>query len=506
MSRTRRAAISALFGYLQFGLALVSGIVMVPFVLSRVPTDFYGVWLAVGEVLAYSSMVDLGVVGVLPWLVAESDGRGDREAIRRFLAGGVAFSAAASLAYLALAAVVLVVAPEVANLTAAQRAAVAGPVLLLVGLGAVSLPLRSFYAAVVGLQDATFAGILSVCQLALGVSLTLGLLLAGKGLWALALASAVPTLVGGLACLVRLAVVAPDLLRGWHIPTKATMRVMTAQGIGSWTAGLGWRMVAASDSIVILSVMGPAAAVVYAMTFKLGAVAMQMSWQLPDAGLVGLAQLKGEGRPERVREVAVSLLRLGLITSGGVACAVLAFNPSFVALWVGPARFGGLALNAALAALVVAHSLGHGLSTTSATLGARVQAGWAALAQGAVNLGAALLLGRLLGLAGVALAAVVSTAVVAYPAGVWMLRKTTGLGQGPLWRQVLGPWALRGGTLLALGAVVGVLGTRVSAWLPIALAPALAALYLWVMRPLYEGIPLPGRVRPWLARLRLVRA
>ncbi|MFL5539241.1 MAG: hypothetical protein ACJ8J0_09620 [Longimicrobiaceae bacterium] len=506
MSRTRRAAISALFGYLQFGLALVSGIVMVPFVLSRVPTDLYGVWLAVGEVLAYSSMVDLGVVGVLPWLVAEADGRGDREAIRGFLAGGVAFSAAASLAYLALAAVVLGVAPGVAHLTDAQRAAVSGPVLLLVGVGAVSLPLRSFYAAVVGLQDATFAGVLSVCQLALGVALTLGLLLAGKGLWALALASAVPNLAGGVACLARLAVVAPDLLRGWHRPAKATMRVMTAQGIGSWTAGLGWRMVAASDSIVILSVMGPAAAVVYAMTFKLGAVAMQMSWQLPDAGLVGLAQLKGEGRPERIREVTVSLLRLVLITSGGVACAVLAFNPSFVTLWVGPARFGGLALNAALAALVVAHSLGHGLSTTSATLGARVQAGWAALAQGAVNLGAALFLGRLLGLAGVALAAVVSTAVVAYPAGAWMLRKTTELGQAALWRRVLEPWAVRGGALLALGAAVGVLGTRVSVWLPVALSPALAVLYLWVMRPLYEGIPLPGRVRPWLARLRLVRA
>jgi hypothetical protein len=48
------------------------------------------------------------------------------------------------------------------------------------------------------------------------------------------------------------------------------------------------------------------------------------------------------------------------------------------------------------------------------------------------------------------------------------------------------------------------LGTRVSVWLPVALAPALAVLYLWAMRPLYEGIPLPGRVRPWLARLRLV--
>jgi hypothetical protein len=165
-----------------------------------------------------------------------------------------------------------------------------------------------------------------------------------------------------------------------------------------------------------------------------------------------------------------------------------------------------MALNAALAGLVIAHSLTHGLLTTSATLGTRVQAGWAALLQGAVNLAAALLLGRLLGLAGVALAAVVSTALVTYPAGVWMVRKTTQMDHAALWRHVLGPWALRAGALLALGAAVGVLGTRVSPWLPLALAPVLGLLYLWVMRPLYAGLPLPARVRPWLARLGLVGA
>lgn len=504
MSRTRRAGITAFFGYAQFALALVSGIALVPFVLSRVPTDQYGVWLAFGEVLAYSSMVDLGVVGVVPWLVAENDGRGDRAAIRAVLAAAVLFSSVAALVFLALAAGALKLAPSLAHLPPALAAAATGPLLMVAVLMAVGMPLRSFSAALVGLQDATFAGLLGVAQLALGVLLTVGLLLAGKGLYALAAAAAVPGLAASLASWVRLRTLAPDLLRGWRMPSRATFRAVSVQGLGSWTAGLGWRMVAASDSIVILSLLGPAAAVVYAMTFKLGSVGMQMSWQLPDAGMVGLAQLKGEGRPERVRQVVVSLLRVVLITSGGVACAVAAFNPAFVTLWVGPERFGGLALNLVLALVVLSHSVAHGLFSTTATLGTRVQAGWASLAQGGVNLGAALLLGRWLGLAGVALAAVVSTVLVAYPAGAWMVRRTTGMTQGDLWRHALGPWALRGGVLLLLGAAVGVLGQRVSPWLAPALAPPLALLYLWVMRPLYAGLPLPARVRAGLARLRLV--
>ncbi|HET7464274.1 MAG TPA: hypothetical protein VFJ82_23655 [Longimicrobium sp.] len=506
MSRTRRAGITALFGYAQFALALVSGIVLVPFVLSRVRTDLYGVWLAFGEVLAYSSMVDLGVVGVVPWLVAENDGRGDREAIRSVVAAAVLFSSLAAMVFLVLALGALRLAPSLAHLSPELAAQARGPLLLVAVTLALTMPLRSFSAALLGLQDATFTGVVGVAQLALGVALTLGLLLGGWGLYALAAAAAVPGLVASAASLARLRVLAPDLLRGWHVPSRTTFRQVSTQGLGSWTAGLGWRMVAASDSMVIVALLGPTAAVVYALTAKMGTIGMQMSWQLPDAALVGLAQLKGEGKPERVRAVTVSLLRLLLVSSGAVACAVVAFNPAFVRLWVGPRQFGGLALNALIAAVIVGHSLGHGLFATSATLGTRVQAGWAALAQGAVNLGAALLLGRWLGLAGVALAAVVSTAVVAWPAGVRMVRRTTGITQGELWRSAVGPWAWRGGALLALGAGVGVLGERGSPWLALALAPPLGLLYLWVMRPLYADLPLPARIRPWLARLRLVDA
>jgi hypothetical protein len=79
--------------------------------------------------------------------------------------------------------------------------------------------------------------------------------------------------------------------------------------------------------VVIISLMGPAAAVVYALTAKMGTIGMQMSWQAPDAALVGLAQLRGEGRADRGARggglpdpPAAGGLR-------GVACAMLALNP-----------------------------------------------------------------------------------------------------------------------------------------------------------------------------------
>jgi O-antigen/teichoic acid export membrane protein len=504
VSRTRRAGIAASFGYLQFGLALASGILVVPFVLSRVGNEAYGVWLGFGELVAYSAMADLGVLGVLPWLVAEADGRGDRAHMRALVSAGLAAASLAAVVFAALALGLLAVAPGLTGVSPAQRGMVIGPLMLLVAGMAASYPLRVYHAVLAGLQDVAFAGKLGVAQAAMNVALIVGLLAAGQGLYALAAAATVPTLVVATASWLRVRRIAPELVRGWRLPSRALLRTVTMQGIGGWVGGLGWRMISATSNLVILAISGPVAAVAYAMTVRLADVLMQMSWQVPDAGLVGLAQLKGEGRAERAGEIAVSILRLTLIGAGAVACSILAFNPSFVSLWVGADRFAGLGTNALIAAGVVALSLGHSLFSTAATLGARVQIGFATVAQGVVHLGAAVLLGRAFGLAGVAAAALVSTALVAVPAGARLLRRVAGIGAAELWRAVLAPWAVRALPLLVLAFAVGVAGRRASPWLPAALAPALAVLYVWWMRALYVGLPIPARVRPWLARLRLV--
>jgi O-antigen/teichoic acid export membrane protein len=504
VSRTRRAGIAATFGYLQFGLALASGIVVVPFVLARVGGEAYGVWLGFGELVAYSAMVDLGVLGVLPWLVAEADGRRAPEELRALVSAGLAASSLAAVAFAALALGLLTVAPGLTGVSAAQKATVIGPLVLLVAGMAAAYPLRVFHAVLIGLQDVTFIGTLGVAQAALNVALIVGLLAAGQGLFALAAAATVPTLFVAAASWMRLGRIAPELVRGWRLPSRDLLGRVTAQGVGGWVAGLGWRMISATSNLVILALAGPVAAVAYAMTARLADALMQMSWQVPDAGLVGLAQLKGEGREERAGEIAVSILRLTLIGAGGVACAILAFNPGFVSLWVGPERFAGLAANALIAAGIVALSLGHSLFSTAATLGARVQIGFATVAQGIVHLGAAILLGRSFGVAGVAAAAVIGSAVVGYPAGAYYLCRVSGLTQSELWRRALGPWAARASLLLAASAAIGAWGWRISVWPALIATPLLALAYVWWLRPLYAELPLPARLRPLLARLRLV--
>src|SRR4051812_50112613 len=127
MSRTHRASIAASFAYLQFALSIVVGLGLVPFVLHRVGERLYGYWLASGEVLAYAAMADLGVMGVVPWLIAEADGRSDRRAKQRRIgtAGGAApfvFPADAGLVLL-----LRPVSPARLSPDPARRPGIAGP-------------------------------------------------------------------------------------------------------------------------------------------------------------------------------------------------------------------------------------------------------------------------------------------------------------------------------------------------------------------------------------------
>ena len=323
MNRLRRATIVASFAYLQYGLALVSGIVMVPLLLRGLGTRTYGLWLASGELLGYAAMVDLGVVGVLPWMLAEADGRGDRDGMRRLVANGLVVGASVGLAYGLLAALLWLVLPGALSLSAADGAIVGPPLAILVVTLMLAYPLRVFSAVLVGVQDVTFNGWLAVTQGLVSIVVSATLLWNGAGVYAPALGSAAATTVSVLVAFARTVAIAPDLLRGWPRPSWRMCRTLLTNGVGVWGGMFGWQLVAASNGLVMTTLGRPEWIAIYACTAKLTGIATQLAWVVPDAGLVGLAQVHGETpRPERLRPLVLLMLRLHLLLAGGAACVL----------------------------------------------------------------------------------------------------------------------------------------------------------------------------------------
>ena len=505
MSRVRIAALTASFNYIQYGLAIASGLILVPLTIDAVGARSYGLWLATGELLGYAGMVDLGVLGVLPWMVAEADGRRDRARLRELVANGFAVGLVVGLGYAAVAGLLWTLVPAAINVPAGDRSSLAKPLLLLVAVTAAAYPLRTFTALLNGLQDALFNGMLGVAQSAAYFLVAAVGLTRGWGLYALALASAASTMVAVGSSLVRTFLAAPDLLRGWPRPHAATIRFLLSNGIGVWIAGFGWRLVAASTSMVIALVGRTEWVAIYACTSKLSAVSTQLAWVLPDSGLIGLSQLHGEGRPQlRVRGVVMMILRLHLVLAGTTACAVLAFNPAFVTSWVGGGYYGGTALNVWLAAGIVASSLVHALVTTASVLGNRLKVGAATLANGVVQTALAFLFGAWWALGGIAAASVLAALATSAPAGLALLKASTGMSFRMFWQELLSPWLQRMAPAALVCAAAGIL-VRDAGPIP---AGAVTSVCLggcfWAVRPLLSGLPLNEQWTRRLVRARVI--
>ena len=504
MSRVRRASVAAAFSYLQFGLSMAVGIAMVPFILSRVDVSVYGLWLATGEVLAYAAMADLGVLAIVPWVVGEADGRRDRGAIRRVIANGTSAAVLVSIVYLLLVAGLWTLAP-VSVLSVQQRDIIGGPLWIIATVTAIVLPLRIANAVLVGLQDVRFCGIVATLAWSLDVVITATLLLKGYGLYALAIGASVPPVVAAIANILRMRVLAPDLMTGWHVPTVSGVIALLRDGFGGWLGGWGWRLSAASNGIVLGYFLGqPAAVTRLALTSKLSHTLMQLSWVPGDSGLVGLSQLAGEGDRARVRRAVVALFKLYLTLAGAGACVVLLVNAPFMHWWVPEGLFGGRVLTVLLAVSMIAVTAAHGLCTIVSVLGQRVRVGVVALASGIVQVGLSYVLARRYGLVGVPIAVLLAQAFVLYPLLLGPLAGFSGLNAVAFAREVTLNWSARSLPVLTGCAFLGVALWTTSLWIAAPLAGVMASAYVWIHRGLIvEYAPVAEVLRGPLARFRL---
>lgn len=503
MSRRRNAAIVAVFTYGQALIGMLLGLLVTRVVLHQLGRDLYGLWIASGALLAYAGLADLGVLSVLPWMIAEADGQKDPQKIRALLSNAGVFATAGGILFGVLGLGLWHLYPALLHLSTEDRAVLVGPVFLVIAATALAFPLRIFSALLTGLQDATFIGVLTTVQIVTGALLTLALTLSGKGLYGLAVGAAVPPLAAAAISLIRALNNNRQLLRDLPRPSRPLLRRIIVDGLGAWLAAAGFQLVAGTDPI-ILTYLGLRESVPsFSVSSRLALTLTQFAWILPDAALVGLAQLAAEATRDRVRDVVLAILRLHMIVCGAMAIAVLASNAAFVRIWVGADFFLGARFNAILATNVVVLTAIHAVCTVASVLGKRLAIGLVVVANGAAHLGLALFLGASSGPGGIVVATLISGSVTCLPVGLILIKVTTDIPVRDVFSTVYLPWALRFLPIAAIALALGYFGGQ---WGLTRLVPcciALGSIYLWWMKPLYRGLPLGPRVESILRRIAL---
>ena len=503
-SRTRNTLLGSLFIYGQFLTALAATFFVTPLILRTLGAREYGIWLSTGELVGYFLLLDFGVSAILPWLIARADGQQRRPELRQLLVNALAVALGLALLFSLVTLAAWDRLPGALRLTGGEWQALGGPLFLLVVLLLANLPLNLPLSLLAGLQDVRFVGALNLLKALLGPLLTAGLLLTGHGFYALALGTALLSPLGGVAAFVRARKLVPDLLQHWPAPTFGSTARLFRESIGSWLGSAGVQLMERSSAVVLVFMGSPTAVPVLVCTSRVGQILTQIAWVVPDSSLVGLAQLSGEGKPERVREVMLSIIRFSLLLAGLMACAVLAINPAFVRIWVGKQFFGGLTLNLLLAAEVCSATLTHALVTIIAVQGHRLSVGLATLLQGAIYILLALVLARRFFLEGLLLADLIAPLCSTVPLGLWVLRSSYDLGSRRIGSEIA-PLMLRASPCLLAAWLYG-RGRAEMASLPelVAVGLVIGFVYLRVMGSQLSTFPLPASAKTWLQRLRLV--
>jgi O-antigen/teichoic acid export membrane protein len=494
-------------GYLHTLAVLVVALWLTPFLLRQLGSHDYGLWLLASQVLAYLALMDLGVVALVPREVAFAAGQQRRQGVDGACGsspdvGGAIGRTMALVAW--QTPLVGLAAGAAVWLLPAEWEPLRRPFAIVATGFVVTFPLRVFTALLQGLQDLTFVGATQLGGWAAGTVTTVGLAVAGFGLYALAAGWVVSQLIPALLAWRRLALCFP-----FAFPRRARLPwidVRQQLGRGSWISvgQVAQVLLSGTDLIVVGKLLGPEAIVPYACTGKLIAMLANQPQLFMQMALPALSELRGSAGRDRLFQVSRSMTQLMLLASGAIFAVVLVVNGAFVDWWVGESRFGGTALTALLLGSMLVRHINVTMVYTLFCFGYERRLAFTPIADGLVGLTAMVLLVPRFGAHGAAAGLLLAALLVSLPANLRALAREENTSPWACARGIA-PWCMRCAGVLAVTIALTLMLRPRGLAFALPLAAGVVALYAAVMMPVLRAAPLgpmlAARLRPWLDRL-----
>lgn len=343
MSRTARAFSTFASGVGLTGFMLVASFVSTPLLLGWLGETTFGTFRLASDWLGYLALLELGLGGALPPLLARALARGDEAGVRALVSTGVRAYLRVMLWTLGVGAVAVAALPLLLGLTPeASRDLWLGGALGL--LGALFLPLAPMRALAEASQRGALVNKALFLQSLLILLVSLGLARAGLGLTGQFLAVAVGAAVFAGVLTVDALRRHPGLLSRRALDTldagaEAELRQLNRPMLVLNVTG---RVSLLTDNIVVALLLAPALVVPLVLTQRLIGVVQTQLQSIGNASWAGLAELLGRGEQERFRERVVELTQLIAVLALAALVPLVALNGHFVRLWVGSQYDAGL--------------------------------------------------------------------------------------------------------------------------------------------------------------------
>ena len=452
--------------YLAITVELLIGFVMLPFNLSHLGQDAYGLWMLTAGVTIHFSVLDMGygsaVVKFIAQYRAHRDGRALNEIASTMFFVYAAIGVAAYLVVIALAMSLdhfFRITPEQAD--------VGKWILLIIGLNiACNFPFSVFGGVIDGFQRYDRNNIVAIVTSVCVAIANAAVLLAGYGLVALVAATTAVRLLAYAVYRMNAYRIYPPLRIRASFFRKSRLREVTGFSVYSslvdWANKLNYEL----DEIIIGVFLGTAPVAVWAVADRIISGIQRLTNQVNGVLFPFIVDSDQTNRNERLQRVLLEGTRLSVATVVPIAVGLILLAYPLVTAWVGPKMIGSAPVIQILA-IVVALRVGNATATTLLKGAGRVKylAG-VNLATGFANVVISALLVKPYGLVGVAFGTLapvaVTTIFVLFPAACRRVDLPVGralrFAVWPgLWPAVVVAIALQGVKLVSPGTLLAVL-------------------------------------------------
>ncbi|HEV7684548.1 MAG TPA: oligosaccharide flippase family protein [Pyrinomonadaceae bacterium] len=499
MSRTNKFLGGIGFGYASQIITTLIGFWLTPFLLHHIGQHNYGLWLVGTQLMFYLALLDVGIVALLPRETAFATGRArsTEEATELPLIFGHTVRLILwQMPFVVLGALVAWF------MMPSDWEGLRNPIGVVLLTFVVTFPLRIFRAVLQGLQDLAYLGRTGIICYLISTGTTVALVLAGWGLYALAIGWTVQQFASAVTGWYRLRTHFPTVMPS-RLPAMPWSTAKTRLTQGGWVSlsQIAQVLLNGTDILIIGKLFGPAAVVPFVITGKLiNVLANQPQMLMASAG-PALSQMRMAESKERLSGVCIALSQAMLMVSGAVVCVVLAVNQGFVGRWVGAGQFGGSWLTVLILLTMLLRHWNLTIASALFYFGRERRLCVTALLDGLVGVGAIFFFVKEFGLIGAPLGAITGVCVVSLPLNLWALAHEGNLSVRRLLKPLL-PWFARFVFLAACIVAVARIWIPSSFPLLALTAGVTATIYLALMFPLALRAPLGDYVRPRLFPIR----
>ncbi|HEX4613928.1 MAG TPA: oligosaccharide flippase family protein [Urbifossiella sp.] len=335
MPKPRSLAVAAATNWAAFACAMGVSFFMAPYLIRGLGDARYGVWCVVEGILAYFTLLDMGVAACLVRFVARHHAAGERDELNRLVSACLAvFLAAAGAVVVVGAALVPVVAPGLERKLGESGDIPAFMLLMLANLAA-ALPLSVFPTLLDGLQRFGAKSAVRLLFLGLRVAGVVAVMETGPGLLRLAVVFTITNLLEHAAA----AVLAYRYLPGLHISRglvdRETLKRVRGYSVDSFLAMLAGRITVQTGAVVVGGLLTVTAAAHYAVAARLVETAKGLLRSATTTLTPAVSAREATGDLAGVRRVFLDGTRWVLYLVLPIHLGLLAFGRPFLARWVG---------------------------------------------------------------------------------------------------------------------------------------------------------------------------